>query len=80
MDTNEINLDEFDKSDISSDWNSSEDEAPTMEVEEEKASLPAQQTQQPMDYAQEIEELEQMELQRRNRIDLMRQGGGEGGA
>ena len=59
MDTNEINLDEFDKSDISSDWNSSEDEAPTMEVEEEKASLPAQQTQQPMDYAQEIEELEQ---------------------
>ena len=61
MDTNEINLDEFDKSDISSDWNSSEDEAPTMEVEEEKASLPAQQTQQPMDYAQEIEELEQME-------------------
>ena len=57
MDTNEINLDEFDKSDISSDWNSSEDEAPTMEVEEEKASLPAQQTQQPMDYAQEIEEL-----------------------
>lgn len=33
MDTNAINLDEFDKSDISSDWNSSEDEAPAMEVE-----------------------------------------------
>ena len=34
MDTNEIDLDDLDKSDISSDWNSSEDEAPNMEVEE----------------------------------------------
>lgn len=34
MDTNEINLDEFDKSDISSDWDSSEDEAPAMEIED----------------------------------------------
>lgn len=33
MDANAIDLDDFDKSDISSDWNSSEDEAPTMEVE-----------------------------------------------
>lgn len=34
MDTNEIDLDEFDKSDISSDWDSSEDEAPAMEIED----------------------------------------------
>ena len=33
MDSNAINLDDFDKSDISSDWNSSEDDAPAMEIE-----------------------------------------------
>ena len=34
MDSNEIDLDDVDKSDISSDWDSSVDEAPPMEVEE----------------------------------------------
>ena len=33
MDSNEIDLDDLDKSDISSDWDSSVDEAPPMEVE-----------------------------------------------
>ena len=36
MDANEIDLDNLDNSDISSDWNSSEDEAPVMEVEEDE--------------------------------------------
>ena len=34
IDSNEIDLDDLDKSDISSDWDSSVDEAPPMEVEE----------------------------------------------
>ena len=38
MDSNEIDLDDLDKSDISSDWDSSVDEAPPMEVEGTSAS------------------------------------------
>lgn len=34
MDANEIDLDDLDKSDISSEWDSSVDEAPVMEVAE----------------------------------------------
>lgn len=34
MDANEIDLDDLDKSDISSEWDSSVDEAPVMEVVE----------------------------------------------
>ena len=33
MDINAIDLDEFDKSDISSDWDSSEDEVSAMDIE-----------------------------------------------
>ena len=36
MDANEIDLDDLDKSDISSDWDSSVDEAPVMEVVESR--------------------------------------------
>lgn len=61
MDTNEIDLDDLDKSDISSDWNSSEDEAPNMEVEEENPTQPAAQNAPVMNYPKEIEELEQMD-------------------
>ena len=61
MDTNEINLDDFDKSDISSGWNSSEDEAPNMDVEEMNLTHETPQTIPPMNYSREIEELEQMD-------------------
>lgn len=61
MDTNEIDLDDLDKSDISSDWNSSEDEAPNMEVEEENPTQPVAQNAPVMNYSKEIEELEQMD-------------------
>ena len=36
MDSNAIDLDDLDKSDISSDWDGSEDEVPTMEIEVEQ--------------------------------------------
>lgn len=57
MDVNEINLDDLDNSDISSGWNSSEDEAPVMEVESDNP----QDIQQPLDYEQANEEIHCME-------------------
>ena len=42
MDANEIDLDGLDKSDISSDWDSSVDEAPVMEVVESRGEQEVQ--------------------------------------
>lgn len=42
MDANEIDLDDLDKSDISSDWDSSVDEAPVMEVVESRGEQEVQ--------------------------------------
>ena len=57
MDVNEINLDDLDNSDISSGWNSSEDEAPAMEVESDnQKDIP-----QPVDYERANEEIHCME-------------------
>lgn len=42
MDANEIDLDDLDKSDISSDWDSSVDEAPVMEVVESRGEQAVQ--------------------------------------
>ena len=42
MDANEIDLDDLDKSDISSDWDSSVDEAPVMEVFESRGEQEVQ--------------------------------------
>lgn len=57
MDANEINLDDLDNSDISSGWNSSEDEAPVMEVENDNS----QDIQQLVDYEHANEEINRME-------------------
>lgn len=61
MDANEIDLDNLDNSDISSDWNSSEDEAPVMEVEEDERGKTNENCEDPIDYEQEKEGLENME-------------------
>ena len=61
MDANEIDLDNLDNSDISSDWNSSEDEAPVMEVEDDEQVRENEDHGEPMDYEQEKEGLENME-------------------
>ena len=45
MDANEIDLDDLDKSDISSDWDSSVDEAPVMEVVESRGEQEVQEEQ-----------------------------------
>lgn len=57
MDANAIDLDNLDNSDISSGWNSSEDEAPVMEVENERPAASAE----PMDYEAEKVRIETME-------------------
>lgn len=57
MDANAIDLDNLDNSDISSGWNSSEDEAPQMEVENERPTAPAE----PTDYEAERVRIETME-------------------
>ena len=61
MDANEIDLDNLDNSDISSDWNSSEDEAPVMEVEEDEQVKKGDNNGESVDYEQEKECLENME-------------------
>ena len=57
MDANAIDLDNLDNSDISSGWNSSEDEAPVMEVENERPAAPPE----PTDYEAERVRIETME-------------------
>lgn len=61
MDTNEIDLDNLDNSDISSDWDSSEDEAPVMEVEDDQPTTSNVQQEEQMDYEKEKGDLENME-------------------